>query len=330
MYDSPVGLLLPDTSEMDQIEYGEFAEDLGYDSAWMVELWGNDAIAELGALAERTERIELGTAIVNVFSRSPAVLAMAAASLSSLSDGRFTLGTGVSTPKVVEDLHGLEYDRPVRQAHETIEVLTEYLRSERPRVEYENEIFEVQDFPPLDADVDVYHAALGPANRRVVGRLADGWIPHNVPFERLDEAFEEVATAAEERGRDPADIDIAPYVPTAVDEDPEVAKDAVRGHLGYYIGSAEGYERAVATVFPEAAETVANAWRSGDRDEAVEAVSDDMVEALGVAGTPETAPETLASLLDSTPIDHAILAVPRNADPALIRTTVEEMAPGEE
>lgn len=327
MRDVKTGLLLPDTDERSQIEYGEYAEELGYDSAWMIELWGNDAFAELGVLCERTSEIELGTAIVNVFSRSPAVLAMGAASLQRLSGGRFTLGTGVSTPKVIEDLHGMKYEQPVRRAHETIELATEYLSGEG-RVDYENQLFDVADFPSLGVDVDVFHAALGPANRRVVGRLANGWIPHNVPFSQLSEAFEEVATAAEERDRDPDDISVAPYVPAAVHEDEDVAMDAVRGHLAYYIGSGEGYKRAVATQFPDAAETVADHWHAGDRGEASAAVTDEMVADLGLAGTPETAPEKFDHLLEDVPIiDHPIIAVPRQVDDAVIRETVEVLSP---
>jgi len=328
MRDVPTGLLLPDTDETDQIEYGTIAEDLGYDSAWLVELWGKDAFVELTALAERTDEIGLGTAIVNVFSRSPAVLAMASASLRRLSEDRFTLGTGVSTEKAIEDLHGMDYEQPVRRAHETIELATAFVRGDGSPVDYENQLFDVADFPSLGVDVPVFHAALGPANRRVVGRLADGWIPHNVPFSRLSEDFEEVAAAAEERDRDPAEITVAPYVPAAVHEDPEVAADAVRGHLAYYIGSGEGYRRAVATEYPDAAATVADNWRSGDRGAATETVTDEMIADLGLAGTPETAPEKFADLLDEVPaIDHPIIAVPSQADPELVRQTVEVLAP---
>lgn len=329
MQDVKTGLLLPDTNKRSQIEYGEFAEELGYDSAWMAELWGNNAFAELGALCESTSEIELGTAIANVFSRSPAVLAMGAASLQRLSGGRFTLGTGVSTPKVVEDLHGVEYDQPVRQAHETIELATKYLHGEE-RVDYENQLFDVADFPALGVDMDVFHAALGPANRRVVGRLANGWIPHNVPFSRLSEAFEEVADAAAERNRDPEDITVAPYVPAAIHEDKDVAMDAVRGHLAYYIGSGEGYKRAVATRFPDAAEAVADHWHAGNRGEASQSVTDEMVADLGVAGTPETGSKRFEQLLDDVPIiDHPIIAVPGQADDDVIQETVRVLSPAD-
>lgn len=331
MYETPVGLLLPDTNETDQIAYGILAEELGYASAWAVELWGKDAFVDLAVLAERTDTIRLGTAIVNVFSRSPAVLAMASRSMHDHSDGRFTLGTGVSTPKVVEDLHGTNFDRPVRRAHETIEVVRKYLNGDGSPVEYDNELVSVADFPSLDTDVSIYHAALGPANRRVVGRLADGWIPHNVPFSQLDTAFETIAAAARERGRNPENIDVAPYIPAVVEQDESTAAEAVRGHLAYYIGSGKGYERAVATAFPDEAERVAKAWHEGDRSSAREAVTDEMLADLTVYGTPETAPERLANRIESASrIDHAILAIPRQVDDAVIRRTVEVLAPGED
>lgn len=329
MYRADIGLLLPDTAETDQVAFGVLAEELGYDSAFAVELWGKDAFVDIAALAHRTDHINLGTAIINVFSRSPAVLAMASRSLHDHSDGRFVLGTGVSTPKVVEDLHGMTFERPIRRAHETLEVTASYLRGDGSPVEYDNQLLSVADFPSLETDVPIFHAALGPSNRRVVGRLADGWLPHNIPFSELADAFEMVAAAARERDRDPADIVVSPYVPAAVDPDEAAALAAVKGHLAYYIGSATGYERAVGTRFPEQAETVAEAWRNGDRRGARDAVTEAMVDDLAVYGTPDNAADRLAALLEATPIiDQAIIAIPRQADDALNRRTMEILAPG--
>ncbi|WP_425607725.1 LLM class flavin-dependent oxidoreductase [Natrononativus amylolyticus] len=328
MNGTPRGLLLPDTETRDSIEYGVLAEDLGYDSAWMVELWENNAFVELGILADRTTDINLGTAIVNVFSRSPGVLAMGAASLQRYSDGRFFLGTGVSTPKVIEDLHGIKFERPVRRAHETIEVVDAYLDGDGSPVLYENELLEVADFPSLNISVPIFHAALGSANRRVVGRLADGWIPHNVPFSYLTESFATIAEAARERGRDPDEITVSPYVPVAVADDVSVAEEAVRRHLAYNIGNAKGYENAVALSFPEEAQVVADFWRKGDRSSATAAVTDEMIVDLGIVGTPDTAPEKLETLLDARDIiDFPILAIPRQCDEELTLQTIEAMAP---
>ena len=319
------GVLIPDTPAVDGPAMAERLDELDYDTVWMAELWGDNALVRLADLAHRVD-CDLGTAIANVYSRSPAVLASAAATLDDVAPGQFTLGLGVSTPKAIEDLHGMAFDRPARRGHETIELVKQFTSGEG-RVEYDGEIFDVADFPAQSADVPVYYAALGPANRRVVGHVADGWIPHNIPFRRLENTFETVADAAEEAGRDPEDITIAPYVPSAVSEDGEEAMDAIRGHVAYYVGSGEGYRKAVAAAFGDQADAVADAWREGDREAAASRVSDEMVDALGVAGTPETAREKLDDLLDRTPIDHPMLVVPAQAAEEFAEPTFEALAP---
>lgn len=323
----PTDLLLPQVTSMDATELAVRAEDLEYDGVWLGELWGQSSVVRLTDIAARTDEIDLGTAILNVFSRTPAVLAMTAATLQGISDGRFRLGVGTSTEKAVEDLHGMEWadPNPVRRAHETIELAKAYLGGEG-RVEYDGEVFEVRDFPSLGADVPVYHAALGEANRRVVARLCDGWIPHNVPFPDLPDAYAYIEEQMAEAGRD-ADIDVAPYVPAAVADDPEEAKDVVRGHVAYYVGNGRGYERAVAGRFPDGAEAVAEAWRDGDRSVAAERVTDEMVAALGVAGTPEEAREQFREVAAIDCVSRPMVTIPSNADDETARRTIEELSP---
>jgi alkanesulfonate monooxygenase SsuD/methylene tetrahydromethanopterin reductase-like flavin-dependent oxidoreductase (luciferase family) len=171
----PTDLLFPQTTGHDPTGLAVRAEELGYDGVWLGELWGESSVVRLADIAARTDDVGLGTAILNVFSRSPAVLAMTAATLDRVSGGRFRLGVGTSTRKAVEDLHGMDSEdpNPVRRAHETIELARAYLEP-GGRVDYDGEVFDVQDFPPLGVDVPVYRAALGRANRRVVARLCDG------------------------------------------------------------------------------------------------------------------------------------------------------------
>ncbi|WP_436347212.1 LLM class flavin-dependent oxidoreductase [Natronorubrum sp. FCH18a] len=320
------GLMVTSFGDVDQADVAVRAEEQGYDTVWVGELWGESGVVQLAEIACRTDEIALGSAILNVYSRSPAVLAMTAASLQRASDGRFTLGVGTSTPKAVEDLHGMAFDRPVRRAHETIELVREFTGDGGP-VAYEGELLEAADFPSIDVPVPIYHAGLGPANRRVVGRLCDGWIPHNIPFSRLEEAFEEVAAAARERERDPDEITIAPYVPAAVSEDASEARETLRRHVAYYVGSGEGYRRAVAMAFPDEADRVAEAWRGGDKREAAAAVTDAMLEDLGVAGTPEDAREQLQTLVAETGIDHPIVVIPEPASSELTEATIDALAP---
>lgn len=324
---SMVDLLVPNRSNIKPLDVATRAENLGYDGLWMSELWGDNAFVRLTEIATHTDDIELGTAIVNVFSRTPAVLAMAAATLDNISDGRFTLGVGTSTEKAIEDLHGVEWEgpNPVRRAHETIELTKKFLENDG-RVEYDGEVFAVQDFPALEVSVPIYHAALGDANCRVVGRLCDGWVPHNIPFPLLNDTYEYIQEYADRADRT-ASIDVVPYVPAAVSDDPETAADVIRGHIAYYAGSGEGYEHAVAERFPELAETVADAWRRGDRSDATGAVTDEMVAALGVAGTPETAREQLRAVADIDCVTRPIVTVPRNATAELTERTIEALAP---
>lgn len=323
----PVDLLVPDGIDREAADLAVWAEKLGYDGVWLGELWGRSAVVTLTDVARRTSDVSIGTAILNVFSRSPAVLAMTAASLDDVSDGRFRLGVGTSTEKAVEDLHGMEWaaPNPVRRAHETIELAGAFLAGEG-RVEYDGQIFSVRDFPALDADVPIYHAALGEANRRVVARVADGWIPHNVPFPDLEDAHRYIRDVMDEEGRD-ASIDVAPYVPAVAADDPDVARNEIRRHVAYYVGSGRGYEAAVARRFPEEASAVAAAWRSGDRDRAVDAVTDDMVAALGVAGTPDAVRRQFRSIATMDVIDRPIVTIPETVDADLAEKTIEALAP---
>jgi 5,10-methylenetetrahydromethanopterin reductase len=320
----PTGILVP-TDELDVAGFAERAEGLGYDSLWVSELWTIDAFVALTQAAQHTEALRLGTAIVNIYGRSPATLAQAAATLDRVSGGRAALGLGTSTRKAVEDLHGLEFEGPARRLHETVELTREYLQG-GGRVSYDGECFEVADFPALGVDLPVYAAALGPATRRATGRTAEGWIPHNIPFGTLDEAFETIARTAREAGRDPDDIAVAPYVPAAVDEDPERARDAIRGHVAYYVGNGTGYQRAVAEAYP-AAEDVAAAWREGDRDAARDHVSDEMVTDLGLAGTAADVQAQLDEVAGLDVVDEPLIVIPNGVPQAMKERTVEALGP---
>lgn len=336
MTGSQVGLLLPRTEDLPRrpkggtvVEYGRLADTRGFDSVWTPESWGSDSFLDLAEIAFQTESVTLGTAIVHVFTRSPAVLAMAAATLSRLSDGRAILGVGVGHPGAIENRHGLSWERPVRRTHEAIEVVKALTASDEEAVSYEGEVFRVRDQPPLGEAVPVYNAALGEANRRATGRVADGWLPYNLPFDRLSDAFETISTAARDAGRDPDQIEVAPFVPAAVSDDPDEARDVIRANVAVYLGrfTDETYTGAVARSFPDETTRVADAWREGDREGAVAAVTDEMVDAMGVAGTPETARQRFREVRDRPVVDRPILMVPNGGSATLARRTVDELAP---
>jgi len=320
-----IGFRLP-SGPVDPVELAERVESLGYQSVWVGELWGADAFVTLARIAERTEHVALGTAIVNVYSRTPATLAMAAASLDDATQGGIRLGLGVSTERAIGGIHGKKFDRPVRRTHETAAIIRRILEANEP-VDYDGELLSVTGVPPVEADVRLYNAALGPANRRATGRLFDGWVPHNVPLRSLDNAFETIAITAREAGREPDDIAVAPYVPTAVAEDEGTAREQLADHLAYYVGSGSGYRRAVATAFPKAASTIAEHWHAGDRTAARAAVTEEMTDALGIIGTPETARERFFDFIGRPLVDEALVVPAGRPDAERVWRTVEAIAP---
>jgi F420-dependent oxidoreductase-like protein len=159
------------------------AERLGADAVWTAEYWGYDAHTPLAYLAAKTSTIRLGTAITQIGARTPAMLAMAAMSLQSLSGGRFILGLGVSGPQVMEGWHGVRFDAPLASTRETIEIVRAISSGER--LEHSGKVYQLplpdsagrairSLAPPVH--IPIYVAALGPRNLELTGELADGWI----------------------------------------------------------------------------------------------------------------------------------------------------------
>lgn len=333
--DRAVGIVLPKRSGVAQSpavddlgRFGRWVESLGYESVWTSEGWGTDSFVDLTVVARHTDRVRVGTAVVNVFSRTPAGLAMAAASLDRVSDGRAVLGLGAGHPTLVEDLHDVAYERPLRRLHESIELIRALFGTDAD-VEYEGELFETSGFPGLDADVPIYSAALGESNRRLAGRFSDGWLPYHVPYSRLEDAFETVADAAEDAGREPASLTVNPFVPAAVSEDADAARNVIRENLAGYVGkfTDESYRNAVQKAYPAESDRIAERWRAGDEAAAVAAVTDEMVDDFGVAGTPETARERLRAFASNPVVDVPLVVVPHGAYDAVGEETVEALAP---
>ena len=328
-----IGLKLPTTDDRPNQsvaktagEWGEYAETLGYDSIWMSEGWGADALLTLAEVATQTDELRLCTAIVNTYSRTPAVLAMAGATLQRQSGGRAVLGVGASHAGIVEPLHGMAYERPVRRTHEAIELIKE-LTGGSEDVTYHGEIFEVEGYPAFETPVPVYNAALGAANRRATGRVADGWLPYLFPSSALSEGFDTIAKTAREAGRDPAEIEVTPQILAAVSDDPEAAKDSLREFIAPYIGNLPNYRDALATWFPAEAEAISDAWNVGGLEAAKAEVTDELVFELGVAGTADSARQQLHELLELDVIDCPILYVPRSAPQSVRDRTIEDLRP---
>ena len=168
-----------DMSDADLISIAQLAERLGYHTLWTGESWGRDAFIVLTMIACHTKTLRLGTGMVPVFSRTPALIAQSIASLDQISNGRATLGLGTSGRLVVEQWHGLPYHRPLARTREYIEIIRQALSGQA--VNYEGQFFRLGRFrlgaSPVQANVPVYLASLGPKNLELTGQLADGWLP---------------------------------------------------------------------------------------------------------------------------------------------------------
>lgn len=321
-----LGLMLPDeaanASPDETVRYARQAEDAGFHSLWKGEAsWGNGLVT-LGAVARETEEILLGPGVANVFSRTPSLLAMSAASLDLFSDGRAVLGLGVSSPPVVERWHGMAFERPLRRLRETIEIIRQSY--EPGPLEYEGEIFDVGPFG-VGFDTDggvppIYNAAMGETNCRLTGEFADGWLPAFIPLSELEAAASHVEAGARAADRDPGAITTAPMVGAAVDEDPDRAERYVREFIAQEMGV--GYNRLAAEYgFGEAADEAHDLFRAGDREAAAAAISEEMLDEMAIYGTPETCREQVERY-GAAGSDVVVLFPPYSAPPDVVEQTI--------
>lgn len=325
-----IGLRLPDEtydySVANVVETARQAEDHGYHSVWVAELQGPNGFMVLGQIARETSRVGLGTGIVNVYSRTPALIAMSVATLDQVSGGRTLLGLAASSKTTIQRWHGLEFERPLRRVRETIEIVNEAMANER--VTYDGEIFSLDNPRTYDTvrdDVPIFNAALGATNRQLTGEFADGWLPVHVPRTNFEEYVSDVRESAENAGRDPDDITIAPYIVTCVDEDGEQARDYVRRLLSFYAGAIDYYGDVFRRYgFEEEVEAIREAWADGDRGEAAARVTDELLDQVAIGGTPEEGRRKLREYRDlgaDVPIVY-----PPHAPRETIETTVAELA----
>ncbi len=274
------------------IECVRAADACGYDSFWMPEAWERDAFTILTELALNTERIHLGTGIINVFSRSPALIAMSAATLDEISGGRFRLGLGTSGARVIEDLHGVGYSKPLTRLKEAIQIIRLLLAGQR--VDFDGECFQLRrfklGFKPMRADIPVYVAALTPKSLRQIGEIADGWLPTHWPRARLEDGIAEIRTGAEAVHRDPSRIEIAPFMNVIVSDDLTKARNQARLPLAYYAGGMGNYYHdALARLgFGAEVDRIRELWQAGRHKNAIAAVTDEMVDAIAICGTLES------------------------------------------
>ena len=312
-------------------ECAERAETLGYDSVWVAEGHGGDQFAILAACALRTRRIRLGTAISSVFVRTAPTIAMAAATVDELSGGRFVLGLGSSHRVQVGPEHGVEYARPLDRVRDTVAVVRTLLRDGDVRLDGETvriEQFELW-FRPRRPDVPVYLSALFPKMLELTGEIADGVILTRSTLATARAARSRIEAGAVRAGRDPGSVEMTSLLPASVAPDREAALAAARPGLAFYAGFFPRYNRLLAeSGFPAEAAAVAKAWAAGDSHGAARAVTDEMIAATGIAGTPAECRDRLDAYRDSG-LDLPIISPFARGDDAKDRfiAAIEACAP---
>lgn len=268
------------------------AESSGVELLAVPEAWSREAFTILGFLAARTARIRLATGIVNVFSRTPALLAMAAATLDELSGGRAILGLGVSGGRVIEGFHGVAMERPLLRLREVTEAVRALVHRDREgyagRLVRIDPGFTLRFAGPRQA-IPIFHASLTPKAIVQCGEIADGWFPFLYGADELRRDMTLVEEGLARAGRARATFTAAPFVPTIVDDDLDAARRAVKRHIAFYVGAmGRFYHGALVRHGHGAAADAARAeWRAGRRDAATERIPDELVERLAACGSPE-------------------------------------------
>jgi len=284
-------------------EAAVLAEELGYRSLSAGESWGEDAFTSLAQLAAVTSRIRIGTSIVPVFARSPANIAMTALNLDRMSEGRFFLGLGTSGQLVIQDLHGERFARPLARMREYIDIIRKAARGEA--LDHEGEFFHTRRFKlriaPFRPDLPIYIAALSPPSLRLTGELADGWLPIFLAPSRMAAAVAELKAGAAAAGRSLEDIAISPQVSIYVTDDVAAARDRERPHIAFYIGGmGVFYHQYMHRIgFGAEADRVRQAFQAKNREGAAKLVTDEMVDAMTLIGTPRQCRDQMQAFFDA-------------------------------
>lgn len=284
------------------------ADKLGYSVAWAAEAYGSDVVTVLSWVAAQTQRIHVGSAIMQIPARTPTMTAMTAATLDTLSDGRFRLGLGVSGPQVSEGWHGVRFARPLARTREYVEIVELALSRRRVRYDGDTYVLPLPDGPgkalhlmvhPVREHIPIYLAAIGPKNLKLTGEIADGWLGVLFAPTFAQEILGPIAEGRAKVGKSMAGFDVVPTVAMSVGTDVAACSLPVRPNLALYIGGMGSreqnfyYNLAVRMGYGAEAATIQNQYLSRDYDGAAATVPDQLVDAVSLLGPPERIAERM-------------------------------------
>ncbi|MDQ1716272.1 MAG: hypothetical protein QOE89_225 [Pseudonocardiales bacterium] len=301
-------------NDQDNLVLAREADQLGYDCAWAAEAYGSDTATVLAWVGAQTERIGLGSAIMQIPARSPAMAAMTAATLDSLSGGRFRLGLGVSGPQVSEGWHGVRFDKPLVRTREYVDIIN--LALARKRVRYDGEHYQLPlpDGPgkalqltvhPVRDHIPIYLASVGPKNLELTGEIADGWLAIFYSTEFAAEQLALIEAGRKKVGKTMAGFDIAASVPLVVGDDVQLAADPVRAYASLYVGGMGSrdvnfYNQLAGRMgYADAAGEIQSKYMSREYEAAAAAVPFGFIDSTALIGPRARIAERLAAFAES-------------------------------
>ncbi|KDE98806.1 F420-dependent oxidoreductase [Mycolicibacterium aromaticivorans JS19b1 = JCM 16368] len=325
------------------VEHIVAVEKAGVDIALVAEAYSYDAVSQLGYLAAKTSTIELGSGVFPIYTRTPSLLAMTAAGLDFVSDGRFRLGIGTSGPQVVEGFHGVPFDAPLGRTREVVDICRQVWR--RERVQHQGRSYQI----PLPADqgtglgkplqlinhpvrerIPITIAALGPKNVELTAEIAEGWQPVFFYPEKADDVWGDALRAGKaKRDSTLGDLDVMVGVSLAIGDDVEERLNWAKPHLALYIGGmgAKGqnfyHKLATRYGYGEVADHIQELFLSGRKAEAIAAVPDELVRNVNLIGPRGFVKERIAAFAESGVT--TLLATPTTTDAGEYISWVEEL-----
>jgi F420-dependent oxidoreductase-like protein len=322
------------------------AESMGYDSVWTAEAYGNDAVSTATWVLAQTEKIRVGTAIMQMPARSPAMTAMTAMSLSQLSGGRFIPGLGASGPQVVEGWHGVPYGKPITRTREYVKIMRAIMAREGPvvfdGVEYQmpnkSEAATglgkpLKSILEANPDIPIYTASITPAGLRCAAEVADGVFPVWMDPDKYSLFADDLETgfAKAGNGKSLKDFDVAPFVSVAMNDDLDAAFDSMRGFLALYIGGmgAKGKnfynDYATRLGYGDVAERIQDLYLTGQKAEAEALLPKELIDEVALVGPKDRIRERLQRWKDAGARGEVGSMLMGISDPAVMQLMAEEM-----
>ena len=297
-------------NDADSLAVAQEADRLGYSVVWAAEAYGSDAATVLAWIAAHTERIDIGSAVFQIPGRTPANTAMTAATLDTLSGGRFRLGLGVSGPQVSEGWHGVRFDKPLGRTREYVAIVAKALARERVVFEGEHFTLPLPNGPgkaltltvhPVREHIPIYLAAIGPKNLELAGEIADGWLAIFFAPEHARQSLDAIAAGRARAGLDMTGFDVVPTVPVVLGSDVSRCADLVRPYAALYLGGMGSREvnfynqLAGRMGYENEAALVQERYLAKDYAAAAAAVPESFIDQTSLLGPPARVGERLAA-----------------------------------